>query len=242
MKAALISIWLFLGLSGLIFHLGPGQELKKYDAVNRQIQTARQKVSLENYSEALASFDKALAELPEDRFDLNRQLRLEKAKTQMLDRQLPEARLALESLMDELMQEKLGDSSLGLQTREALANSQYYVTWLMRLEGVPREEWEPEIEASRQNYRWLAEAADSMGDAEEIKRRREDVEAAVRLARLDLSELQALPLPCQCQGCKSCNCRGKGKKPGKKPGKRKSQGKKPATGAGDQKPDESMGS
>lgn len=236
MKAALISLWLFVGLAGLIFHLGPGQELKRYDAVNHQVDQHRKQVSLEDYSGALESIDKAIAELPEERVDLNRQLRLEKAKTQMLDKQLPEARLALESLMDELMQEKLGDSLIGEETREALANSQYYVTWLMRLEGVPREEWEPEIEASRQNYRLLAERAAAKGDAAEIKSRKEDVEAAVRLARLDLSELQALPLPCQCQGCKSCKCRCKGKKPGKKPPSKEGKG------AGNQQPDEHYGS
>jgi hypothetical protein len=236
MKAALISLWLFVGLAGLIFHLGPGQELRNYDTVNQQVEQARTQVSHEKYSEALTSFDQAMAAIPEERTDLNRQLRLEKAKTQMLDKQLPEARLALESLMDELMQENLGDSSLGQQTREALANAQYYVTWLMRLEGAPREEWESEIEASRQNYRLLAERAERIGDALEIKRRTEDVEAAVRLARLDLSQLQALPLPCQCQGCKSCNCKGK------KPGKKKSQSKNPAKGAGNNPPNESHGS
>ncbi len=237
MKAALISLWLFIGLAGLIFHLGPGQDLKRYDSVKQQVDQARRQVSLENYPSALTAFDQAMAALPEERVDLNRQLRLEKAKTQMLDKQLPEARLALESLLDELMQENQGDSPLGKETREALANAQYYVTWLMRLEGVPREEWEPEIDASRQNYRLLAEQAEATGDATEIKRRQEDVEAAVRLARLDLSELQALPLPCQCQGCKSCNCRGKGK------GKKKSQPKeKSGKGAGDHQPGEDSGS
>ena len=44
--------------------------------------------------------------------------------------------------------------------RGALANAQYYTTWLMRLEGLPREEWQPEIEASRQNYKLLAERAE----------------------------------------------------------------------------------
>jgi hypothetical protein len=193
---------------------------------------------LEDWSSAIDSFDQAISSLPEDRTDLNRQLRLEKCKAQMFDKQLPEARLALESLLDELMASEQKDTPLTDEVRQSLASAQYYVTWLMRLEGVPREEWEAEIEASRQNYRLLAEKAELTGDEKLINRRREDVEAAVRLARLDLSELEALPLPCQCKGCDSGKCRSKGKKPGK----RKSQPDEPAKGAGNQEPDEQHGS
>jgi hypothetical protein len=177
-----------------------------------------------------------MASLPEDQVNLNRQLRLEKAKAQMFNAELPEARLALESLLDEVMESDQKDSQLADEVRQSLANAQYYVTWLMRLEGVAREEWEPEVEASRQNYRLLAQRAENSGDAELIKKSQEDVEAAVRLARLDLSELQALPLPCQCKGCCSGKCRGKGKKPGKRPSDN------PNKGAGNQEPGEHHGS
>ena len=49
------------------------------------------------------------------------------------------------------------DSALQARVRETLAESQYYLAWLMRLEGVAREEWLPELESARQNYRLLAE-------------------------------------------------------------------------------------
>ena len=42
--------------------------------------------------------------------------------------------------------------------------SQYYMTWLMRLEGLSADEWEPEIESARQTYRLLAEQAEAAGD------------------------------------------------------------------------------
>jgi hypothetical protein len=234
MRAFLVSAWLFLGLAGMIFHLGPGQELQKQDVLNGNLRQARLNVEAENWADAIDYFDDAIAGLSENEVDLHQQLRLEKAKAQMMDSQLPEARLALEALMDEVMES--GDSTSGLaqETRLALASSQYYVTWLMRLEGVGREEWEPEIEAARQNYRILSEMAEQGSDANAAEKRREDLEAAVRLARMDLSELQALPLPCQCKGCKSGKCRGK--KPGKKPDG------PPKTGASFQKPNEADGS
>ena len=81
--------------------------------------------------------------------------------------------------------------------RGALANAQYYTTWLMRLEGLSREEWEPEIEASRQNYKLLAEHAEEAGDEAAAEQARSDLESSIRLARMDLDELQGLPLPSQ---------------------------------------------
>ena len=44
--------------------------------------------------------------------------------------------------------------------RRTTAHAQYYMTWLMRLEGLGAEVWEPEAEAARQTYRLLAEDAD----------------------------------------------------------------------------------
>jgi hypothetical protein len=67
----------------------------------------------------------------------------------------------------------------------------------MRLEGLGRDEWEPEAEAARQTYKLLAEDAARRGDPAAAARHREDLEASVRLARMDLSELQGLPLPSQ---------------------------------------------
>jgi hypothetical protein len=108
----------------------------------------------------------------------------------------------------------------------------------MRLEGEPREVWEPEIEASRQTYRLLAEQALAADDTAAAEGNQEDLEAAIRLARMDLSELQALALPSQCKGCCSgqCKCKGKGK------GKSKSQGEKDARGAGSGPPPDGRGS
>jgi hypothetical protein len=73
-----------------------------------------------------------------------------------------------------------------------LARAQFFTTWLMRLEGLDRKEWEPEIEAARQNWRLLAEHAATPA---EKGRHQADLEAAVRLARIELEDLQGLPLP-----------------------------------------------
>ena len=54
----------------------------------------------------------------------------------------------------------------------ALASAKYYLTWLMRLEGKTRAEWEPEIDGSRQLYRLLAEKARDVSDDELLRNAR----------------------------------------------------------------------
>ncbi|MBL8892344.1 MAG: hypothetical protein JNL67_20380 [Planctomycetaceae bacterium] len=234
MRVWMVVAWLFVGMAGLIFHYGPGRELEKIDVLNANVTQARMSVDMGNWSEAIENFDAAIAGLTEDQVELRYQLRLEKAKAQMMDSQLPEARLALETLLQEVSEKFEPEAPIAQDTRLALASAQYYVTWLMRLEGVGREEWEPEIEAARQNYRILSEMSTNSVETGSSAKRREDLEAAVRLARMDLTDLQALPLPSQCKNCKSGKCRGK------KPGKPKEG--PPKTGATFQKPDEQSGS
>ena len=197
MRTLLAVGWLFIGLAGLIFHFGPGQEKMELDRVDSILDEARQSAQDEKWNRAIEQFDQALALLPADRLNDQRWVRLEKAKAQMMAKQLPIAREALAGLLDEIESEPTIDPKLKTETRSALASAQYYMTWLMRLEGLPKTEWEPEIESARQNYRILYERASEAGDDALAKRNREDLESAIRLARIDLKELQGLPLPNQ---------------------------------------------
>jgi hypothetical protein len=108
---------------------------------------------------------------------------------------LPDARRELLGLVDELEADATVDADLLADARSTLGNAQYYTTWLLRLEGEPRDVWEPEIEAARQNYKLVAARAEQAGDAERARVEVENLEAALKLARMDLTELQGLPLP-----------------------------------------------
>ena len=55
-----------------------------------------------------------------------------------------------------------------------------------------------------------------------VTTQRENLESAIRLARMDLTELQGLPLPKQCKGCCSGKCKSKG--PAKKSPPKDSRG------------------
>jgi tetratricopeptide (TPR) repeat protein len=193
MRKILIAFWFLVPVAMAAYHFGPGQDQLVLDEANREMALAQKAVDDLEYDEALERFDNAISLLPDGEKDALYRIRLEKAKVQMTSRKLPDAHEALSALMTDLEAEENVAAGLAEGTRESLANSQYYMTWLMRLEGVPRETWEKEIEASRQNYKLLAENATPVS----AKRHQESLESAVRLARMDLADLQGLPLPSQ---------------------------------------------
>jgi hypothetical protein len=189
--------WLMVPVLVGAYHYGPGQEKLQLDDVARILAEADRLAAQERWADASSRYEKALTLLPAGRVEESRRVRLQRAKVQMLDRQLPEATAALKELVDQLESDKAADPKLRDEARESLANAQYYMTWLMRLEGLGASDWEPEIESSRQTYRMLAEQSQARGDAASVKRHRQDLESSIRLARMDLAELQGLDLPKQ---------------------------------------------
>jgi len=239
MRSLALLVWLMVPVAFGAYHYGPGQEKLRLDDVGRTLADADRRAEAGDWSGALERYDQALVGLPDGKLDEANRIKLQRAKVRMNARQLPEANVDLAELVDQLEGDPKADPGLRDDARRALANSQYYMTWLMRLEGQPNAEWEPMIDGSRQMYRLLAEQAEARGDGTASKELREDLESAVRLARLDLDELQGLDIPSQCQGCKSGQC----KKPGKKPGKKPSQNKpKDARGASSGPPPDNSGS
>jgi hypothetical protein len=233
MRGVFFAAWLLVPIMAGAYHYGPGQERLKLDQTADALSAARKNVQKENYAPAIELFSQALAELPSDRIADSRRIRIERAKAQLLVGRLPDAYNELAVLVPEMQEDPEADKKVLADAENAWANAKYYLTWLMRLEGRPRQEWEPEIEGSRQLYRLLAEQARDRKDEKAAVGYQEDLEAAIRLARLDLSELQALPLPSQCRGCKSgdCNCKGKGQCKGTGKTMQKREGKKDARGA-----------
>jgi hypothetical protein len=189
--------WLMLPVGVFAWHMGPGQDREQLDVADRLIRQAEKLAAAADHAGAADKYAEALKALPDGRTAEARQLRLERAKSQMLAKQLPEANGDLKALVDELAADPAADPKLLADARSTFANSQYYMTWLMRLEGLGAEAWEPEVEAARQTYKLLAEQAEKAGDAAGVKKHTEDLEASVRLARMDLGELQGLPLPSQ---------------------------------------------
>lgn len=194
MKTLLITLWCLLPIGLAAFHFGPGQDLLKFDDTEAQLAQAREAVANEEWGEAVETYQDALARLPKQEKQLAYQIRLETAKAMMLNKQLPTARQDLAKLVTDLDDDEAAPQKLRDAARSALANARYYMTYLMKLEGLPDTAWEPEIEAARQEYKLLATSA---ANSELAKRSADDLESAIRLARMDPAELYGLPIPSQ---------------------------------------------
>lgn len=194
MKIVLLTFWLLLPLGFAAWHYGPGQTHLDQDEAQDLIKKAEAALDEKDYPEAIKNWSDAIGKLPKEEVTLSRRLELEIAKAKMFDSKLPEAREELAELMIRLDDDSNADPALRDETRAALANSRYYMTYLMKLEGLPDAAWEPEIEAARQEYKLLAEHA---VDSALAKTSADDLEATIRLARMDPAELYGLPIPNQ---------------------------------------------
>jgi hypothetical protein len=197
MKKLFLLLWLLVPVGVAAYHFGPGQRMAAYDLAGGASREAAALAAAGDWGAAAEAYDLALRELPDGSVEASRSLRLGKALAQIESSGLPEAHGDLAVLLEEVEADPACDPALVAEVRSARAATQYFMTWLMRLEGEPREVWEPEIESSRQHYKLLAEQAARSGDASAEGVAREDLESAVRLARMDLKELQGLPLPSQ---------------------------------------------
>lgn len=207
-RKLLFSIWLLVPVMLLAYHYGPGQAALGRDRAAALARQAAERERAEDWAGALDAYRQSLAALPADDQAARFKLRLASANARMYLGDLPEAMQDLDGLLGEML--KSGAPAPAVrEVRSALAGTQYYAAWLMRLENAPTEEWMEQAENARQNFRLLAEQTQT-AEAGTARDHEMNLEAVVRLQRMDLSELQGLPLPKKCQGCKNCSqkCRG----------------------------------
>ncbi|MGB0774243.1 MAG: hypothetical protein ACPG32_03080 [Akkermansiaceae bacterium] len=190
-RILLATLWLLVPLGLAAYHYGPGQTQVALDKTESHLELARQAVQDENWEVAIQQYQEALTKLPKDEKHASFRIQLEIAKAKMQNSALPEAREDLAELVVALNDDKAAPTELKEDALSTLANARYYMTYLMKLEGQPASVWEPEIEAARQEYKLLAQTgADS-------KKHLRDLDAAVRLARAEPTELYGLPIPRQ---------------------------------------------
>jgi len=192
MRNVLLISWLVLPIAAWAYHEGPGQDRVALDECDTLFVAAHAAADKGEWKAAIHGYQQALSALPDGNERLSQRLRLELNKARIQAQGLNEAREDLEILVENLAAEEQVDEQLLADARRSLARAQFYTTWLMRLEGLTREQWEPEIEAARQHWRLLAEQAPT---AAVKAQHQKDLEAAIRLARLDIEDLQGLPLP-----------------------------------------------
>ena len=190
-RILIATLWLLVPLGLAAYHYGPGQQKLALDHTEDHLMVARKAVENEDWAAAIEAYQKALSKLPKDQIDAARRIQLEVAKAKMQNAALPEAREDLAELVHEINGDAGAPADLKEDALSTLANARYYMTYLMKLEGLPAAEWEPEIEAARQEYKLLAQIGSDK------KKHQLDLDAAVRLARAEPTELYGLPIPNQ---------------------------------------------
>ena len=213
-KNILIFLWTLAPVVLLAYHYGPGQNSLAREASKAKIHAAIDFEKKSEWLKAIDAYNEALTSLPDNDITKRLQLQLARANAQIHVGELPEAMLVMDHLLDEAS--NLNNKSLENKIRASLASTQYYAGWLMRLELAEKEEWMESIEKARQNFRLLAEESIKT-NSKSHEDHKKNLEAVVRLARMDLSELQALPLPKKCQGNKNVCSKCRGQKKSNKP-------------------------
>ncbi len=218
MKIVSVLIWMLLPLGALAWHFGPGVDGRARDRAAAAVARAEQALAADDCHAAVSAYSAALESLPAGDVAVARRLRIERGKARIAASDLAEASRDLGSLVDELEGDPTADRALVDDAQDALATSDFFVAWLKRLEGYGRDDWEPHTESARQTWRRLAEQAEADGDATSREGHEHNLEAVVRLARMEPDELQGLPIPKECANCKGGQCRNcNGKKPGRRP-------------------------
>ena len=223
MRKSLALTWVCVPIALLAVHFGPGQRWMDRDAVGSRVAAARSAYDAEDYAGAAALYGEAATLVPDgpgavaDRL----KLRLARADAAIYAGQLPEMLLELEGVLSEAESAETDDQTgvtddLRRAARSALASAHYHAAWLMRIEGAEADLWTEQTEAARQHFRLLAESAAASGGPSQAYRK--DLEATIRLARMDLSDLKALPLPKQCQGTSNCSGKCRSQREGRSKG------------------------
>lgn len=235
MKRWLLLLWLLLPLPVVVWHFGPGQKWLARDRANTLIHQAEAAEARHDWATAEGFYREAAgligSQTPAAR------LQLDIALVRMRYRQ-GAAVDAIDGADRILADGTFASQPAALQreARELAGRIHYYAGWVMRLEGAQRALWMEEAELARQNYRLLTESSLSAGRRNDAQVQETNLESAVRLQRMSLTELMARPLPeegqaMSGQGLSEQMARRRGQR-GNQPGIGENDEGEPGSGAG----------
>lgn len=236
-KRFLLLLWLLLPLPVVVWHYGPGQHWLARDRAQALVRRAGQAESRRDWAEAETLLRGAAGLVGNS--DPAVKARLDLALVRVRYRQGG----ALDAIdgIDRILTDPTfpnQPAELQREARELGGRVHYHAAWVMRLEGAQRDLWLEEAELARQNFRLLAEHSLAAGLAGYSQLQQTNLETAVRLQRMSLTELMGKPLPEEGQamagqGLSEQMAKRRGKRgEGKQPGIGENDEGPPATGAG----------
>ncbi|BCU79200.1 hypothetical protein [Luteolibacter sp. LG18] len=229
MRKYLVLVWLLLPLPVVVVHFGRGQQWLARDKAHSfitQAEAAEKAGDWKRADELYRDADQAVG--AQDR-ELKLRLDLARARTGFRTGEVVAAIDGVDKLLSDTAVAAM-PADFQREAHELAARLHYYAGWVMRLEGAKRELWMEEAELARQNFRLLSEHHSEGASDDQKRRQKEDLESAVQLQRLSLTELMARPLP---EEGRSASGQGLSEQMGKRRGQR---GNKPGKGPGEEGP------
>ena len=237
LKPAIWSAWLLLPLAGLAYHVGAGEPHIQRDDANELVRAAdailardttvdpttgsvldrkgRQEAKAKMHTDAAGKLAAARAALPDRDSTMKLDLRLLETQHRIDAGEWLESQAVLQGLLGEY--EAFGRNASRIdEIRNDLGRISYYIAFAMRKEGAPEEDWRPESDIARQQFRHLAEVI----GGEKLEEYKRDLETVIRFQRLTGDEVQDEDQPGN----------GSGKKMGKKGKQKYSKGKSQGEG------------
>lgn len=229
MKRWLLLLWLLVPLPVVVWHYGPGQRWLARDRSQEILKQALKAEEKRNYAAAENLYRSAAGTLGTHDPAVRMKMELSAVKNRYYQGGALEAIEAADNLLAD-PRFKAAPPEIRREARELTGRMHYYAAWVMRLEGARRELWLEEAELARQNFRMLAESGISQGDPAYTRTQQNNLESAVKLQRMSMTELMARPLPEEGR-----NQTGQGLSE-QKDGQRKGRGKSPGVGESDEGP------
>jgi hypothetical protein len=222
MKKYLVLLWLLLPLPVVVLHFGRGQQWLALDQAHALVVRGQRAEAKHDWQSADQCYRDAAKRVSNHDVALKLRLDLAQVRTRYRMGEAVNAIDMADKLLDDPALQGM-PAEFRREARELAGRIHYYAAWVMRLEGASRELWMEEAELARQSFRLLAEeglaaatgpanksepaAADKVTAApsapsvataaasDQAARQQEDLESAVQLQRLSLTELMARPLP-----------------------------------------------
>jgi hypothetical protein len=236
MKRWFLLLWLLAPLPVLVWHFGAGQKWLARDRAQALLKQAEQAEAGRDWKRAETLFREASGSLKETEPRLGIQLEMALART----RYRQGGAVAALDLIDRVIDDRrfrTQPEALQREARELAGRIHYHAAWVMRLEGAQRDLWMEEAELARQNFRMLSEDSLAAGRTNYAQGTQTNLESAVRLQRMSLTDLMARRVPDEGQamvgqGLSEEMARRRGRR-GQRPGIGENQdARDPATGAG----------
>jgi tetratricopeptide (TPR) repeat protein len=219
LKRILWTFWLCLPLVIWFWYQQYGEAALKYDQAGTLSARAQSASAKGDYKKAAELFGQARELVPDSDIERKHRLMFAQAQAEIRTSTILDGSEKLSDLLEQVTDGDPGNLKKAI--RSELATSKYHTALIMRKEGAPADEWRPVIEEARQQYRRLAE-----DDAPKNEDSLQNLEASIKLERMDQSLLQGLPLPKNCPSdCDSLSQR-KRKQRKNKGKKKKDSGKK----------------